>query len=142
MRGVVMHGPGDVRVGEPGDDDQEVPEDVDDHPRVRAGVDEGDHVVEEDRDDAVHDGGDEHGDPRRPETRVQVGERLAQDINRPLDRLEPFQEGQHRHGHRFPLLGGVGRVGPDRHDRVWPAQVLGTYCLGGDTPIPEALAAV
>ncbi len=25
----------------------------------------------------------------------------------------------------------IGRVGPDRHDRVWPAQVVGTYCLGG-----------
>lgn len=25
----------------------------------------------------------------------------------------------------------IGRPGPDRHDRVWPAQVLGTYCLGG-----------
>ncbi|RFU84512.1 insulinase family protein [Streptomyces triticagri] len=25
----------------------------------------------------------------------------------------------------------IGRVGPDRHDRVWPAQVLGSYCLGG-----------
>ncbi|MGV9878100.1 M16 family metallopeptidase [Streptomyces sp. NPDC003006] len=25
----------------------------------------------------------------------------------------------------------IGRVGPDRHDRIWPAQVLGTYCLGG-----------
>jgi predicted Zn-dependent peptidase len=25
----------------------------------------------------------------------------------------------------------IGRVGPDRHDRVWSAQVLGTYCLGG-----------
>lgn len=25
----------------------------------------------------------------------------------------------------------IGRLGPDRHDRVWPAQVLGTYCLGG-----------
>ncbi|WP_371668694.1 insulinase family protein [Streptomyces sp. NBC_00289] len=25
----------------------------------------------------------------------------------------------------------IGRVGPDRHDRVWPARVLGTYCLGG-----------
>jgi predicted Zn-dependent peptidase len=25
----------------------------------------------------------------------------------------------------------IGRVGPDRHERVWPAQVLGTYCLGG-----------
>ncbi|MEV7611413.1 pitrilysin family protein [Streptomyces sp. NPDC089799] len=25
----------------------------------------------------------------------------------------------------------LGRIGPDRHDRVWPAQVLGTYCLGG-----------
>jgi predicted Zn-dependent peptidase len=25
----------------------------------------------------------------------------------------------------------IGRVGPDRHDPVWPAQVLGTYCLGG-----------
>ncbi|MFE4667347.1 M16 family metallopeptidase [Streptomyces sp. NPDC056716] len=25
----------------------------------------------------------------------------------------------------------LGRVGSDRHDRVWPAQVLGTYCLGG-----------
>ncbi|MFP3987458.1 pitrilysin family protein [Streptomyces sp. E11-3] len=25
----------------------------------------------------------------------------------------------------------IGRVGPDRHDRVWPAQVLGAYCLGG-----------
>ncbi|MFD6416556.1 M16 family metallopeptidase [Streptomyces sp. NPDC060194] len=25
----------------------------------------------------------------------------------------------------------IGRVGPDRHDRVWAAQVLGTYCLGG-----------
>lgn len=25
----------------------------------------------------------------------------------------------------------IGRVGVDRHDRVWPAQVLGTYCLGG-----------
>ncbi|MEU6393471.1 pitrilysin family protein [Streptomyces sp. NPDC046939] len=25
----------------------------------------------------------------------------------------------------------IGRIGPDRHDRVWAAQVLGTYCLGG-----------
>ena len=25
----------------------------------------------------------------------------------------------------------IGRVGPDRHDPVWPALVLGTYCLGG-----------
>ncbi|MFG2333456.1 M16 family metallopeptidase [Streptomyces sp. NPDC048604] len=25
----------------------------------------------------------------------------------------------------------IGRVGADRHDSVWPAQVLGTYCLGG-----------
>ncbi len=25
----------------------------------------------------------------------------------------------------------IARVGADRHDRVWPAQVLGTYCLGG-----------
>lgn len=25
----------------------------------------------------------------------------------------------------------IGRIGPDRQDRVWPAQVLGTYCLGG-----------
>ncbi|MGP3982821.1 M16 family metallopeptidase [Streptomyces sp. KR80] len=25
----------------------------------------------------------------------------------------------------------IGRVGSDRHDRVWPAQVLGIYCLGG-----------
>ncbi|MDQ0845559.1 pitrilysin family protein [Streptomyces sp. V1I6] len=25
----------------------------------------------------------------------------------------------------------IGRVGGDRHDSVWPAQVLGTYCLGG-----------
>jgi predicted Zn-dependent peptidase len=25
----------------------------------------------------------------------------------------------------------IGRAGPDRHERVWPAQVLGTYCLGG-----------
>ncbi|WP_153452569.1 M16 family metallopeptidase [Streptomyces smaragdinus] len=25
----------------------------------------------------------------------------------------------------------IGRVGPDRHERVWPAQVLGVYCLGG-----------
>jgi predicted Zn-dependent peptidase len=25
----------------------------------------------------------------------------------------------------------IGRIGPDRHDMVWPAQVLGTYCLGG-----------
>ncbi|MGV9426245.1 M16 family metallopeptidase [Streptomyces sp. NPDC003656] len=25
----------------------------------------------------------------------------------------------------------IGRTGADRHDRVWPAQVLGTYCLGG-----------
>ncbi|MBL1100468.1 M16 family metallopeptidase [Streptomyces coffeae] len=25
----------------------------------------------------------------------------------------------------------LGRIGADRHDRVWPAQVLGTYCLGG-----------
>ncbi|MFI6346194.1 M16 family metallopeptidase [Streptomyces sp. NPDC050560] len=25
----------------------------------------------------------------------------------------------------------IGRVGPDRHESVWPAQVLGTYCLGG-----------
>ncbi|OON75182.1 M16 family metallopeptidase [Streptomyces tsukubensis] len=25
----------------------------------------------------------------------------------------------------------IGRVGADRHDRVWPAQLLGTYCLGG-----------
>nr|WP_267243739.1 pitrilysin family protein [Streptomyces sp. PR69] len=25
----------------------------------------------------------------------------------------------------------IGRIGPDRHDRQWPAQVLGAYCLGG-----------
>ena len=25
----------------------------------------------------------------------------------------------------------IGRIGPDRHARVWPALVLGTYCLGG-----------
>jgi predicted Zn-dependent peptidase len=25
----------------------------------------------------------------------------------------------------------IGRPGPDRHDRIWPALVLGTYCLGG-----------
>jgi len=25
----------------------------------------------------------------------------------------------------------IGRTGPDRHDPVWPALVLGTYCLGG-----------
>ncbi|NJQ13408.1 insulinase family protein [Streptomyces bohaiensis] len=25
----------------------------------------------------------------------------------------------------------IGRVGPDRHDSVWPAQTLGVYCLGG-----------
>ncbi|MFI9002824.1 M16 family metallopeptidase [Streptomyces sp. NPDC053541] len=25
----------------------------------------------------------------------------------------------------------IGRVGADRHDSVWAAQVLGTYCLGG-----------
>ena len=25
----------------------------------------------------------------------------------------------------------IGRIGADRHDRVWAAQVLGTYCLGG-----------
>ncbi|MEV6395860.1 pitrilysin family protein [Streptomyces sp. NPDC051907] len=25
----------------------------------------------------------------------------------------------------------IGRIGADRHDRVWPAQVLGSYCLGG-----------
>ncbi|MBW5484186.1 M16 family metallopeptidase [Streptomyces bambusae] len=25
----------------------------------------------------------------------------------------------------------IGRIGPDRHDSVWAAQVLGTYCLGG-----------
>ncbi len=25
----------------------------------------------------------------------------------------------------------IGRTGPDRHDAVWPAQVLGTYSLGG-----------
>lgn len=25
----------------------------------------------------------------------------------------------------------LGRVGPDRHDPVWPALLLGTYCLGG-----------
>ncbi|MFR9673373.1 M16 family metallopeptidase [Streptomyces sp. TR06-5] len=25
----------------------------------------------------------------------------------------------------------IGRAGADRHDPVWPAQVLGTYCLGG-----------
>jgi predicted Zn-dependent peptidase len=25
----------------------------------------------------------------------------------------------------------IGRTGPDRHTRVWPAQVLGTYALGG-----------
>lgn len=25
----------------------------------------------------------------------------------------------------------IGRVGPDRHDAVWPAQLLGVYCLGG-----------
>ncbi|MFE9256799.1 M16 family metallopeptidase [Streptomyces sp. NPDC006879] len=25
----------------------------------------------------------------------------------------------------------IGRTGPDRHDRVWPAQIVGTYCLGG-----------
>ncbi|WP_405011308.1 M16 family metallopeptidase [Kitasatospora sp. NBC_01539] len=25
----------------------------------------------------------------------------------------------------------VGRIGPDRHDPAWAAQILGTYCLGG-----------
>ncbi|GHF74913.1 peptidase M16 [Kitasatospora xanthocidica] len=25
----------------------------------------------------------------------------------------------------------IGRIGPDRHDPVWAAQSLGTYCLGG-----------
>lgn len=25
----------------------------------------------------------------------------------------------------------IGRTGPDKQDPVWPAQVLGTYCLGG-----------
>ncbi|WP_431784811.1 M16 family metallopeptidase [Streptomyces chumphonensis] len=25
----------------------------------------------------------------------------------------------------------IGRTGADRHDAVWPAQVLGVYCLGG-----------
>jgi predicted Zn-dependent peptidase len=25
----------------------------------------------------------------------------------------------------------IGRAGPDRHDPVWPALLLGTYCLGG-----------
>ncbi|MBT2897318.1 MULTISPECIES: pitrilysin family protein [unclassified Streptomyces] len=25
----------------------------------------------------------------------------------------------------------IGRIGADRHERVWPAQVLGAYCLGG-----------
>jgi predicted Zn-dependent peptidase len=25
----------------------------------------------------------------------------------------------------------IGRTGPDRHDRDWPALVLGVYCLGG-----------
>ncbi|MQS14301.1 insulinase family protein [Streptomyces kaniharaensis] len=25
----------------------------------------------------------------------------------------------------------IGRVGPDRHDPSWAAQILGTYCLGG-----------
>jgi predicted Zn-dependent peptidase len=25
----------------------------------------------------------------------------------------------------------IGRTGPDRHDQVWPALMLGTYCLGG-----------
>ncbi|MFJ6216319.1 M16 family metallopeptidase [Streptomyces sp. NPDC092296] len=25
----------------------------------------------------------------------------------------------------------IGRIGPDRHDEHWAAQVLGTYCLGG-----------
>jgi predicted Zn-dependent peptidase len=25
----------------------------------------------------------------------------------------------------------IGRPGPDRHDRIWPALILGTYCLGG-----------
>ncbi len=25
----------------------------------------------------------------------------------------------------------IGRIGPDQHDQVWPALMLGTYCLGG-----------
>ena len=25
----------------------------------------------------------------------------------------------------------IGRTGPDRHDPMWPALVVGTYCLGG-----------
>lgn len=25
----------------------------------------------------------------------------------------------------------IGRTGPDRHASIWPAQILGTYCLGG-----------
>ncbi|MGW2252721.1 M16 family metallopeptidase [Kitasatospora sp. NPDC001660] len=25
----------------------------------------------------------------------------------------------------------IGRIGPDRHDPAWSAQILGTYCLGG-----------
>lgn len=28
----------------------------------------------------------------------------------------------------------IGRIGADRHDSVWPAQVLGTYCLGAPSP--------
>src|SRR5215469_7032873 len=40
----------------------------------------------------------------------------------------------HRRGHwpgavQTQLL--VGRTGPDRRDPVWPALVVGTYCLGG-----------
>ena len=28
----------------------------------------------------------------------------------------------------------IGRIGPDRHDDAWAAQILGTYCLGGTLP--------
>lgn len=28
----------------------------------------------------------------------------------------------------------IGRIGADRHDSVWAAQVLGTYCLGARSP--------
>ena len=58
---------------------------------------------------------------------VAVGERLAQDVDGPLDRREALHEGQHGQGDRFALLEGVGRA----EHRVAVEERFGQPVAGG-----------